>query len=87
MKKITIISLLTIFAVSSFASTTMGHWRWRKDNGSETTAAWAAGQDVAPTITNSSENLRLRIELYNEETDPVDLGFIYFIYLFEGNTS
>lgn len=52
-----------------FAFVSQGHWRWRKDDGSETTATWLANQDESVTIEDISQNIRLRIELYNDDAN------------------
>lgn len=87
MKKSISFTIVLLVAVSAWASTTMGHWRWRKDDGSETTATWIAGQQVAPTITNTTERIRLRLELYNEETDAVELGTLFLEYTADGGVT
>lgn len=73
MKKILL--LLFIMAASNqlFAFTTQGHWRWQNDNGTEATATNLADTNTAPTI-NSSDNIRLRIEVYNPNTDEIDIS-------------
>src|SRR5215831_6673971 len=66
MKKTILILALLVCCNELFAFTTQGVWRWRKDDGSETTATWIAGQDTAITISSTDSTLRLRIELYND---------------------
>ena len=65
-----------------FALVSQGHWRWRKDDGSETSATWLADQDQPTTIADASQNIRLRIELYNDDAnsnDPKDTKLQYTV--------
>jgi hypothetical protein len=84
MKKITLIILLTVAWSNMYAFTTQGSWRWRKDDGSQTTATWMAAQNVTPTITSPTETLRLRIVLYN---DPANAGGLLDGALFEDSSN
>ncbi len=43
------------------------HYRWRNDDGSETSASWAASEDQATTI-QKNQIKRLRIEVVNQGT-------------------
>jgi hypothetical protein len=65
MKKILLLTVLLVTSYNLFAFTTQGVWRWRNDNGSETSATWRADQNVPITIANTDSIIRLRIELYN----------------------
>lgn len=67
MKKLLLLGLLTIACNCVFANIKQGNWRWRADNGSETSATWLAAENTAPTIT-SMDNVRLRVEL--DDTIP-----------------
>jgi len=67
MKKILLLSFLISASVNSFAFLSQSHWRWRKDDGSETTATWAAAEDSPLTICPSDEALRLRMSFYNND--------------------
>ena len=71
MKKLLLTAVLLVSLSEIFAFTTQGSWRWRKDDGSQTTATWVAAQNVPITITSTTETLRLRIEMYN---DPANAG-------------
>jgi hypothetical protein len=66
MKKIFIL-LIALVAYSNIllAFTTQRNWRWRNDDGSETTATWKAAENTTAALTSSSEIFRLRIEVYN----------------------
>lgn len=74
MKKILLLSFLVVTCINSFAFVTQGSWRWRNDDGDEKTATWMANENVVPTITDTSQNIRLRIELYNTQPDSSGLG-------------
>ncbi|HEX5153537.1 MAG TPA: T9SS type A sorting domain-containing protein [Parafilimonas sp.] len=65
MKKILLLTVLLVISYNLFAFTTQGVWRWRKDDGSETTATWRADQNTPITVANLDSIIRLRIELYN----------------------
>jgi len=64
MKKTLLLIAMVITSYNVFAFTTMGVWRWRNDDGSETSATWKADQNM-PVLITSDEAIRLRIELYN----------------------
>jgi hypothetical protein len=65
MKKILLLTTLLVTSYNLFAFTTQGVWRWRNDDGSETTATWKADQNTPVTIYSTDSVIRLRIELYN----------------------
>ncbi len=65
MKKVLLLIALIVTSYNVFAFTTQGVWRWRKDDGSETSATWRAAQNTPITIASTDSTLRLRIELYN----------------------
>lgn len=83
MKKILLTAFLLVSLSEIFAFTTQGSWRWRKDDGSQTTATWRAEQNVPITINSTTETLRLRIELYN---DPAKAGGVLDGVFFESST-
>ncbi|MDO6429937.1 hypothetical protein Q4E93_05045 [Flavitalea sp. BT771] len=59
-------TLLLLSGTQLFANFSQAHWRWRKDNGTETKAAWHAPQDFPSTLPFiSGVPLRLRVEVYN----------------------
>jgi hypothetical protein len=66
MKKILLILILLNISYQLFAFTSQGVWRWRADNGSETSATWLAAQNTPITIFGTDSILRLRIEMYND---------------------
>jgi hypothetical protein len=65
MKKTLLLITLLVTSYNLFAFTTQGVWRWRNDDGSETSATWKAAQNTPITISSAGENFRLRIEMYN----------------------
>lgn len=65
MKKVLLIVAMIVTSYNVFAITNQGVWRWRNDDGSETAATWKAAQGTPITISNTGENIRLRIEMYN----------------------
>jgi len=73
---------LLLFATGSqiFANFSQAHWRWRKDNGSESRATWLSPQDFPSTLPFTvGVPLRLRMEVYNSltntETGTVNLQY------------
>src|SRR5580765_1815939 len=78
MKKTLLLTVLLVTSYNLFAFTTQGVWRWRKDDGSETTATWRAAQNTPITIATLDSIIRLRIELYNPNTDDGVLGNAVF---------
>src|SRR5450432_378541 len=83
MKKNFILIALLAACTNIFAFTTQGNWRWRNDDGSETTATWIAAQNITPVITSTAALLRVRIELYN---DPANAGGTLDNALFEDSS-
>lgn len=51
----------TAHATNTAGTYTQTHFRWRNDDGSETTATWKANLDTSITGVNSGDSLRLRI--------------------------
>lgn len=73
MKKILIFLILSGIGSSSFAFLTQSSWRWRNNDGSETTATWKAAQNTTATYTTINEVIRLRLEIYNTNNNAVAL--------------
>ena len=73
MKKILILALLMAVCSQGFAFLRQGNWRWRRDDGSEITATWLAAANTAPTISSSTDVLRLRYEVLSTLTVSTDL--------------
>ena len=58
--------LLTVTGSQAFANFSEAHWRWRRDDGSQSHASWIAPQDFPATLPfTAGIPVRLRIELYN----------------------
>lgn len=53
---------------ASVATTTQTHYRWRNDDGSETTATWKANEDTSSTVATTGTNFRLRIQVNTSGT-------------------
>ena len=65
MKKVLLLAVMLIATCQLFAFTTQGVWRWRNNDGTETTATWRAEQNTPIMISSTDSILRLRIEMYN----------------------
>lgn len=83
MKK-TLFTLITLF---SFCSSLMAivipspdlkqtKYRWRNDDGSETSATWRAPENTLTNVTSIDENLRLRLEIQNATVEILGIGTI-----------
>lgn len=70
MKKLLVLLTMLGASYGAFAFTHQGNWRWRNDDGSETTATWKAAENTSIVVSNTEEVLRLRIELYNNPDKP-----------------
>src|SRR5688572_16599739 len=64
MKKILFFFLVFIFSVSAFANMRQSNWRWRNDNGTETSATWKSAAGTSAVMTSIGEVMRLRIMVY-----------------------
>jgi hypothetical protein len=69
MKKLLLLSLMLVAYSNIFAFLTQSNWRWRNDDGTETTATWIAAENTTPTITSDENTIRLRLEVYNTLSD------------------
>ncbi len=87
MKKTTILIVSLLAYTHIFANLEQGKWRWRNDNGSQTTAAWKAGQDTSILLFSTSEILRLRYELYAAPSIPGNILYISENLQYATNTS
>jgi hypothetical protein len=65
MKRTLLIAVLLVSSHQLFAFSWQGNWRWHKDDGSEATATWLAAENTPITISTTTDQLRLRISLYN----------------------
>ncbi|MEP6681603.1 MAG: T9SS type A sorting domain-containing protein [Parafilimonas sp.] len=68
-KSLLLILLFFAFGISSFANISQQSWRWRNNNGSETSATWKAAENQGITIGSIDSILRLRIQLQNTTGD------------------
>ncbi len=80
MKKALLVLAAIIVYYNVFANLNQGSWRWRADDGSETSATWLADEIATPTIT-SLDNVRLRVELWDSTNDGYTWGFNDVVYL------
>ncbi|WP_293298846.1 T9SS type A sorting domain-containing protein [Pedobacter sp. UBA4863] len=66
MKKRLLLLLLCLgFTQMTFATFTSANWRWRNDDGDETTATWKAAENAPIAITDRDATIRLRVEWVN----------------------
>ncbi|CAN5559515.1 hypothetical protein BH10BAC2_BH10BAC2_33030 [soil metagenome] len=87
MKKFLLLTFLIVSTSQSFAFVTQGNWRWRKDDGSETTATWMAAENTAASVSSGSDNIRLRIELFNSGSSNTDVNTSILVYSPDGGTT
>jgi len=99
MKKILLLVSFCLFcSMASFAFISQGNWRWRNNNGSETSATWSAAQNAAITIGSVDSVIRLRIQFNNTTGDLKSLntnlqyasapnGPWHYITAFKGNNA
>jgi len=71
MKKFIILIILLAACNNIFAFLTQANWRWRNDDGTETTATWKAAQNTQVVLTITGQIWRLRLEVYNNTGAPV----------------
>lgn len=64
MKGSLLIMLLAFISNSIFANLTQGSWRWRADNGNETSATWLHDENTAISVSTNSV-LRLRQQVFS----------------------
>jgi hypothetical protein len=68
-----LISSANLYAIFPTPSITQTKYRWRNDNGSETTATWKAAENTAITLADTVSILRARIELRNSSGAAYDI--------------
>jgi hypothetical protein len=74
MKKVLLsVALVLITYTHLFAYLTQGHYRWRNNDGSETSATWKAPQDSAIKISDNKA-IRLRLDIDNAQTSTKTLA-------------
>jgi len=68
MKKFILFFFLSFifYQASAYTYVTQKKWRWRNDNGSETSATWKAAENQQVKIQSVNENLRLRMQFLEE---------------------
>ena len=75
MKKILILTVMLATYSNIFAFLTQANWRWRNDDGTETTATWKAAQNTQAVLSVPGEVWRLRLEVYNSTPDTTLIIF------------
>lgn len=84
MKKQLLLFLLIVAAFQSgYASFTYNGWRWRNDDGTETTATWKAAENTPIEISDLSSPIRLRFAMAYDFND----SYSAFLYYTESGTS
>ncbi|MFA6057120.1 MAG: PKD domain-containing protein [Taibaiella sp.] len=68
-----LISSLNLYAIFPTPAINQTKYRWRNDDGSETTATWRAAENTAITIADTASILRARIELQNNSGAVYDI--------------
>lgn len=71
MKKTLLLLVFCVIGYVSFANLSQGAWRWRADDGSETTATYLEEENTAPII-STTNTLRLRVEIDNDTDDSYE---------------
>ncbi len=70
----TILILIILFVIAGLSASSavivQDHYRWRNDDGTETTATWKADEDTEISI-SSNENIRIRFDISNQTTNTV----------------
>ena len=79
-KKSGLLFLLLIAGSPLYANFSQAHWRWRKDNGSQTRATWHSPQDFPttnPFVPGQAIRIRMEIvnSLGNNETGVIGLQY------------
>lgn len=70
--------LMSLVQLSHASSITTGNYRWRNDDGSETSASWKAAENAPLELTDTSETFRLRVEVgYNAGGEPNSFSLMY----------
>ena len=76
MKKFIILIILLAACNNIFAFLTQANWRWRNDDGTETTATWKAAQNTQVVLTTTGQIWRLRLEVYNNTGGVTPVGVL-----------
>lgn len=83
MKKIVLIILVVSISGQIRSNTRQGHWRWRADNGTDTTATFLAGADQSVSLIDTVA-IRLRVEKYNDGGPQANRQTIRFYFTTDG---
>ncbi len=59
-----------------------GNWRWRNDDGDETTATWKAAENT-PILLTHKNNIRLRVAIGNDNEEAVTSAKINLHYSYD----
>ncbi len=65
LRKTLLFSFFIVCGMQSFAYVSQSNWRWRNNNGSETSATWRGNQNQTITVGSVDSIVRLRIQLQN----------------------
>jgi hypothetical protein len=68
-----LVSVVDLYAIFPTPAINQTKYRWRNDNGSETTATWKAAENTAITLADTTSVLRARIELQNNSGAVYDI--------------
>lgn len=77
-KQLFLLSLLTVLGLTSYASFNYGNWRWRNDDGTETTATWKNAENTSIEIGDISSVIRLRMEIAYPINDTGTGTYLYY---------
>jgi hypothetical protein len=75
MKKVLLLLLLSVASNILLANVQQANWRWRKDNGNQLTATYHTLNENEFIIISSYENVRLRMEFYNDLADATNNAY------------
>jgi hypothetical protein len=80
---------LILFLASNFVAHTFtiktSSFRWRNDNGTETSATWKAATDAPITLTSRNQNIRLRLNIYSGSSSILPYQFPHKIVYYSKN--
>ncbi|MFD1630530.1 T9SS type A sorting domain-containing protein [Pseudopedobacter beijingensis] len=71
-----LIFFLGLAEIASAAGINVKNWRWRNNDGNETTATWKAAENTAIEVVDLNTVLRLRMELISDPDNSEVLNFI-----------
>jgi hypothetical protein len=73
-KLIYIFIFLSFYSVSSYAYFQQVNWRWRNDDGNETSATWKAAERT-PIALNDNQNIRIRFQVTNTDAGALSTNY------------